>query len=233
MANDGKLHVTPKFMDTREAIQAILNGKEHPALWSPSGSRWATALADAWTKTHAGEPNPIRANDSESYRTYLRTPLVFLTTRDKAASLGKALVADSRSSWAALHELRIHPLPGKATRFSHPDPRSSSVGFATLGMFLADYARIAKNTDVSKAANDLGFVGYLADMKSYSVSDPSFRGDATVLCNAFAENRLVADMVVVSKSDALATCAKHPELAVLYPSPTTAADQSVAVLEAK
>ncbi|MBC7806114.1 MAG: hypothetical protein H7145_08185, partial [Akkermansiaceae bacterium] len=94
LQNDGRYHVTTRFMDTREALQAILHDKEKPVLWSPSGSNWTAALADGWGKSHPGGKNIVQVGDSDAYRTFLRTPLVFLTTRKKAPFLRKTFATE-------------------------------------------------------------------------------------------------------------------------------------------
>ena len=224
--NEGRLHVTEKVMDTRDALQAILNGKEEPVLWATSGGDWVPALGDAWVRSHPSAPPLVTPNDSATFRTFLRTPLVFLARADKVAALRHTLGAGG-SAWGALHDAAGSASP---LRFSYPDPRGSNCGFATLGMFLSDYARRANRAgDLQAAANDPAFVSYLRAMQPGFVASAD-QDDASALCAAFADGKLPADLVVVYESDALAVCTRHPELAVIYPAPTVVAGQSVAVI---
>src|SRR5205823_1848513 len=53
-AHQGQYHITPQYLETRDAMHAILEGREHPVLWSPSSVIWANRLATAWPSHHEG-----------------------------------------------------------------------------------------------------------------------------------------------------------------------------------
>lgn len=233
LQNEGRYHVTTRFMDTREALQAILHDKEKPVLWSPSGSNWTVALADGWARSHPGGKNIVSVGDSDSYRTFLRTPLVFLTTKNKAPFLKKTLATEP---WRGLHALSSGKTktPWGAFRYSYADPRASNSGFMVLGLIVSDYAaRNPESRSPAQAANSDGFVRHLREMQSGFVAAPDVatRLDATALCHAFARGEIGCDLVVAYECDALAEAAKNPGLSVIYPAPTADAEQSVAILQ--
>ncbi|MBC7807439.1 MAG: extracellular solute-binding protein [Akkermansiaceae bacterium] len=232
LQNDGRYHVTTRFMDTREALQAILHDKEKPVLWSPSGSNWTAALADGWGKSHPGEKNIVQVGDSDAYRTFLRTPLVFLTTKKKAPFLRKMFATEP---WHGFHELAAGrtKTPWGGFRYSYADPRASNNGFMVLGLIVSDYAaRGTGKPSPAQVANSDAFVKYLREMQGGFVTAPgAIRGDASALCQAFAQGKIACDLVIAYECDALAEAAKNPDLAVIYPAPTADAEQSVAILQ--
>ena len=93
-ANRGKYHVTTRLLETREAFQAILNDKEKPALWSTSSPIWAARLAQVWPQKHRDQ-EILDTGDDETFGVFLRTPMVFLTTKAKARTLRPLLEGGS------------------------------------------------------------------------------------------------------------------------------------------
>jgi hypothetical protein len=66
-------NVRIEYLETRDALQAILNGKQKPTLWSPSAPLWATRLSEKWAEDHGGDAL-VSDSDPNTYRIYLRTP---------------------------------------------------------------------------------------------------------------------------------------------------------------
>lgn len=232
---DGQQNITAtwKDMDTREAFQSILNGKQHPAVWAPSGSYWAAALNDAWRRIHSGK-NLVDTTDAGSYRVYLRTPLVFLTRADRVAAL-RPLLDGSRGnpSWRAFHDLcaGTTQVPWGRFRYAVADPLNSNSSFMMLGMILADYgARTGRAGSLAQVPKDPAFGSYLQAMKASLIDDPEANKGEDALCRAYGEDPSCADLIVTYEANALTAAAHNPRLVVIYPNPTPVADQSVVVL---
>ena len=99
--NQGRYQITVKYLDSREAMQKVINGTEQPVLWSPESPVWINRANDVWrANTHHGL---VAMDDFSSFRVFLRSPLVFLTTRDKAVSLRPYL--GSANPWTSVHDM--------------------------------------------------------------------------------------------------------------------------------
>lgn len=238
-ANTGKYHVSARLMETRDAFQALLNDKEKPALWSPSSPIWAARLAEVWPQKH-GDQQILDVNDDQAVSTFLRTPIVFLTTKAKARYLRPALEGNSnggggQSAWAALRDLSQgrKKTPSGSFRFAYADPVTSNSGFLTLGLILLDYAnRTGQAGDLNKVAADPRFFSYLAELHRGFVFDQSIDKGTSVVTNAFASGVLRCDLITTYESNALAAAQNNPNLAVIYPNPTAVAEQTVCALSA-
>lgn len=46
----GQYHVTLKLLESRDALHAILDGKQRPVIWSPSSPVWIGRLAEVWAQ---------------------------------------------------------------------------------------------------------------------------------------------------------------------------------------
>jgi len=224
---------TWKDQDTREALHAILNGKDRPVVWVPSGNYWVGALNDSWRRAHPGTGDLVNTTDSASYRTYLRTPLVFLTTADKATALRPLLNGTNYPSWRALHDLCAGKtrVPWGAFRAAVADPLRASSGFMLLGLVLEDYVQhTGGGLSLDRAPHDLAFVHYLREMHrglvDNAVGDTGEKG----LSRSYAADPSRFDLIVTYESDALEAVSHNGKLAVIYPDPTAVADQTAMVL---
>ncbi len=220
------------YLETRDALQAILNGKRKPTLWSPSAPLWATRLSEAWAEKHGGT-RLVDDSDPNTYRVYLRTPIVFVTTKAKAGYL-RPLLSGSEA-WANLADLAggKRKLPGATRPFvwAHADPVASNSGFLTLGLLLDAYVQ-SKNGAVTpeQAASSAGFKSYLQRAEKTMPLDAAVREGSSALMKAFVGSPDRYDVITSYESSALAAAEKNPELAVLYPNPTVVSEQAVAVI---
>jgi len=230
-ANRGKYAITPHFLETREAMHAILEGKEQPTLWSPSSPIWAVRLGEAYEQ----EKNEriVDLTDSDSYRVYLRSPLVFLTTSDKAAFLRPLL--GGPEAWANIRDLGAgrKKAPWGRFKYAHADPITANSGFLTLGMMLLDYSRRTGSEPSSKTATSEGFTTYLKGVEKGLVFDEPAKKGSSPLAQAFAEDPARYDVITTYESTALGLLATNPDLAVIYPDPTVVAEQSVLVVNGR
>ena len=229
-----KIAVTWKDMDTREAFKAILAGQQKPAVWVPSGSYWPTAMNSAWKRAHPGSGDLINTADTHSYRVYLRTPLVFLTTKSKAATLRPLLSGSlQRPSWFAFHDLCAGKVstPWGRFRFSVADPLSSNSGFTMLAMVLVDYAqRTGRVGALDRVPKDPGFAQFIREMRTGLATDVGAEKGESALSAAYGENPAHCDLIVTYESNALKAVTHNPDLAVIYPDKTAVAEESAAAL---
>ena len=224
--NKGQFHIETRFLETREAMQAILNDKEKPVLWSPSSPVWAARLGEAYEE-RKGE-RIVDMNDSDSFRIYLRSPLVFLTTKQKATFLRPLLAGPD--GWKNIGELGAgtRKTPWGKFKFSHADPIASNSGFLTLALMLNDYGKkTGMDPSSEKTASSEGFVTYLRQVEKGLVFDIPAKEGSSPLTKAFAQDTSLYDMIVTYESGALGALETNPTLSVIYPEPTVIAEQSV------
>ena len=215
--NNGKYRITTKFMETRDAMHAILECKVKPAIWSPSSTIWTARLAQAWQQKN-GQPI-LNLDDAESYRVFFRSPLVFLTTRSKLPKLKPILTG----GWDKLRS-------SSGVKFSHPDPLTSNGGMMTIGLILADYAS-QTGGDPTEVANSTKFRTYLQSLERGLVFDLPAQGGSSALFKAFVANPNRYDFITTYESNAIDEAIKNPQIAVIYPNPTAVSESVGAVLQ--
>jgi len=150
--------LVPKLVETREAMQQIIAGKLHPALWSPSSVIWADRLAEV-LEQKTGH-SPLDTGDLNSYRSVLRTPIVFLTTKANAQTLRPLL--SSPACWTNIQKLSNGGIafPG-GFKWAHADPLNANSGMLTLALIVADYAnRTGQSGSIQNIANSPAFITY-------------------------------------------------------------------------
>lgn len=230
-SQQGHGKITLRYYETRAAMQAILNGKEKPVLWAPSSPIWAQRLGEAWPQFHGGESSPVSLSDPASFRVYLRSPLVFLTTKERAQYL-RPLLGGS-DPWGLLRELSLGkktvPGMGGKFRFAHADPLNANSGFLTLGMILGDYAR-RHGGDPAQVANSPAFIQYLTELERGLIYDEPVRGGSSAVYKAFLDDPSRYGVITTYESNALEGAASYPDIAVIYPNPTAVSEQAVAVM---
>ncbi len=215
--NGGKYRVTTKFMETRDAMHAILEGKVKPAIWSPSSTIWTSRLAQAWQQKN-GKPI-LNLDDTTSYRVFFRSPLVFLTTKAKLPKLKPIL----GGGWDKLRT-------SSGIKFSHPDPLTSNGGMMTIGLILADYAS-QTGGDPTEIANSAKFRLYLQQLERGLVFDLPAQGGSSSLFKAFVKDPNRYDFITTYESNAIDEAIKNPQVAVIYPNPTAVSENVGAVLQ--
>lgn len=221
--------IEPKFIETREAMQQILAGRIKPALWSPSSVIWADRLSEVLEEKTGS--SPVDTSDSNSYRVVLRTPMVFLTTQEKARFLRTKL--GNENCWSnirAMSEGKI-AVPWGRLRWAHADPLAANSGMLTLAMIVADYAdRTNQSGSIEKVVNSGAFITYLKSLEKRIVYDKAVQKGSSALVQSFADDPTRYDFITAYESAALAEVVKNPRLAVVYPSPTVNAENSIAYL---
>ena len=222
-----KTPVVLKSVETREAMQKILAGGLKPALWSPSSVIWADRLAEAYQGKTI-----LDTGDNDSYRTILRTPLVFLTTKSKARFLRPLL--GSANCWNNIRDLsngKIRAPYGKF-KWAHADPLNANSGMLALALILADYAeKTNQGGSIERVATSAGFINYLKALERNIVYNSAVEKGSSALVQSFADDPSRYDFIVAYESNALEEVAKNSDLAVIYPTPTVNAENAVAVLD--
>jgi hypothetical protein len=222
-----KTPVVLKSVETREAMHQILDGKAKPALWSPSSVIWADRLAQAYQGKTI-----LDTGDSDSYRVIMRTPLVFLTTKEKARFLRPLL--STSAGWSnirAMSDGKIR-VPWGSFKWAHADPLNANSGMLALALILADYAeRTNQSGAIETVANSADFINYLKALERRIVYNSAVEKGSSQLVQSFADDPSRYDFIVAYEANALAEVAKNPDLAVIYPTPTANAENAVAVLD--
>ncbi len=222
-----KMPVVLKSVETREAMQKILAGGLKPALWSPSSVIWADRLSQAYRGKTI-----LDTGDSDSYRTILRTPLVFLTTKSKAKFLRPLL--GSPNGWSNIRDLSNGKIrvPYGNFKWAHADPLNANSGMLALALILSDYAeKSGQGGSIERLANSPGFINYLKALESKIVYNAAVEKGSSALVQSFAEDQSRYDFIVAYESNALEEVGKNSDLAVIYPTPTANAESAVAVLD--
>ncbi len=217
--------VTLKLAESRDAMHAILDGKVQPVLWSPSSPVWVYQLAAVWPGAHGGA-QIADINNSQSYRTLFKSPLVFVTTKEKAAFLRPLLTGPL--PWDAVRQLSLgqKKAPWGKFKFAYADPLNASSGMLTMSLIITDYIQSHHAGDPVKAASSAQFAAYLSQINQAFVRDPAATGSSK-LEQAFAANPSSRDFITAYENAGLAAVAQNPDLVLIYPNPTANADQTI------
>lgn len=229
-AQNNGTRIKTKFLETREAMHAILEGKVQPALWCPSSVIWTGRLEEAWREKQSNAI--LTTSDPSMYRVVFRTPLVFLTTKQKAAFLRPLL--RSPRCWDHIAELGSgqRKTPWGRFKWSHADPLNANSGIMTLGLILADYAdQTGQSGDLEELANGSSFRARMLSVESGLVYDLPAQGGSSALTKAFVKDTSRYDAITAYENSALEAAVQNPNLAVIYPNPTAISENVVALTD--
>jgi hypothetical protein len=220
--------LVPKLVETREAMQQIIAGRIKPALWSPSSVIWADRLAEVMEQKTGS--SPLDTGDPNSYRSVLKTPIVFLTTKENARVLRPLL--SSRACWTNVQKLSNGGIafPG-GFKWAHADPLNANSGMLTLALIVADYAsRTGQGGSIQNVANSAAFITYLKSLESKIVYNTAVQKGSSALVKSFVEDPSRYSFITAYEASAFEAIAQNPDLAVIYPNPTANAENAVAFL---
>lgn len=203
-----------KAVESRDAMQSILNGKLQPTVWSPSSPVWTERLAQL-------RPNILDESDPQSYRVVFKSPLVFLTTRAKAPVLRPILTG--ATPWTILAQ-------GHKYQFGYADPLNASSGMLTMALIITEYSRLHGNLDPVRAASSTGFASFLGQLNKNLVKTDD--EGSSKLEKAYEASPDSRDFITAYENAALTAVSQNPNLTIIYPSPTANADQGAAVISA-
>ncbi len=227
--NAGRYEVTITTEESREAMHAIISGAKQPILYAPSSSAFASRVDEVW-QSKKGK-RLINMDDGNAFRVYFRSPIVFVTTKNKAAFL-KPLLGGA-NPWGAMRALCSGQTkaPWGKFRFSTADPLKANSGFLTLGSMLYAYGQqTGMNQSFEKLAVSSGFQSFLRDIKKGLVFDADARNGSSALFKAFVRDPGRYDVITSYENLALGAATSNPNLVVIYPRPAMVSDYSVAVL---
>ena len=217
--------VSLQLAESRDALHGILDGKMQPVLWSPSSPAWVYQLAHVWPAAHGGA-QIADVSSSQSYRTLFKSPLVFLTTKEKAGYLRPLL--SGPAPWEAVRQLSLgqRKAPWGTFRFAYADPLNASSGLLTMSLIVTEYVQARSLSDPTAAAATPQFATYLSQINRAFVRDPSAVGSSD-LEKAYSANPQSRDFITAYESAALAAVTQNPDLVIIYPNPTANADQTI------
>ncbi len=218
--------VSLQVAESRDAMHGILDGKMQPVLWSPSSPVWVYQLAQVWPGAHGGA-QIADVNNSQSCRTLFKSPLVFLTTKEKAAFL-RPLLSGS-APWEAVRQLSLgqRKAPWGRFRFAYADPLNASSGLLTMSLIVTEYVQFRNLPDPTAAVTSTPqFAAYLSQIDQAFVRDPKATG-STALEKAYSASPGSRDFITAYESAALTAIEENPDLVMIYPSPTANADQNI------
>lgn len=217
--------VTLQLAESRDAMHGILDGRMQPVLWSPSSPVWVYQLANVWPRTHGGA-QIADINSSQSYRTLFKSPLIFVTTKEKANFLRPLL--SGPAPWDAVRQLSLgqKKAPWGTFHFAYADPLSASSGMLTMALIITDYVQAHHLPSTTAAAATPQFAAYLSQIDRAFVRDPSAVGSSD-LEKAYTANPSTRDFITAYENAALAAAAANPDLVLIYPTPTANADQTI------
>ena len=216
---------TLQLAESRDAMHGILDGKLQPVLWSPSSPVWVFQLGHVWPGAHNGA-QIVDVNSSQSYRTLFKSPLVFVTTKEKSGFLRPILTGPN--PWNAVRQLSLgqRKAPWGKFKFAYADPLNASSGMLTMALIITDYVQTHNQNDPVAAAGTPQFAAYLSEVNRAFVRDPDATGSSK-LEQAYTSNPQSRDFITAYENAALAAVERNPDLVILYPSPTANADQTI------
>ena len=221
--------VVAKAVETREAMTGILNGQYKPALWSPSSVIWADRLGEVWQQKT--QQTLLDTGDANSYRQIFKSPIVFLTTREKANFLRPLLENDAWSNIRKISAGKIRVPYGKF-KWAHADPLNANSGMLTMALILSDYTqKTGQGGAIGQVAKSAAFASYLGELDKDFVYDDAVKNGSSALVKSFAQDPSRYDFVTAYESAALDYVIKNPDFVVIYPSPTVNAEQAIAALD--
>ncbi len=220
--------LVPKLVETREAMQQILAGRIKPALWSPSSVIWADRLSEVLEQRTGS--SPLDTSDPNSYRSVLKTPIVFLTTKENARLLRPLL--SSNACWTNVQKLSSGkiPFPG-GFKWAHADPLNANSGMLTLALIINDYAnRTGQSGAIENVANSGDFLTFLKSVESKIVYNAAVQKGSSALVTSFTDDPSRYAFITAYESAAVDAVQANPDLAVIYPNPSVNAENAVAFL---
>ena len=217
--------VSLQLAESRDAMHGILDGKMQPVLWSPSSPVWVYQLANVWPGAHGGA-QIADINSSQTYRTLFKSPLVFLTTKEKAAYLRPLLTGPM--PWEAVRQLSLgqKKAPWGRFKFAYADPLNASSGMLTMALIVTDYTQSRRLSDPAAAAATPQFAAYLSQINRAFVRDPAATG-SSALEKAFTSDPSSRDFITAYENAALNAVTNNTDLVIIYPNPTANADQTI------
>ena len=223
-------------MGSLDAAEAILDGKETPAVFSPADSLVLNLLASDWQTKH-GSALFERDGDAAP-QPLLITPLVFVAWEDRASALEKA--GGGRITWKGLHKALTAAkgwpaVGGEAewgfVKLGHTDPTRSNSGLQALLSMVVEHQG-GKGAPSVASLLEPGLQTFVRDIEKgvtkFETSTGTFMTDMV----RFGPSKY--DVAVVYESLAIAQIenaqGRWGNLHVYYPAPSFWSDHPVALV---
>jgi len=230
--NAGRFHATRlPLLESRDGMKAILEGKVKPVIFTPSSPVWIARLNEVYA-----QQNPTVSvadmDDPKAFRYLLRSPLVIVTTKGKAAFYSRLF--QGPEPWHRIRELSMGTThtPWGSFKFAHAGPLDATSGMLTMSLIVNEYvSESGLNEPTEEIVKDPAFKQWLAELETKFVRDPAAVG-SSALERAFVADPTSRDFITAYESKGLEAVEKNPNLTIIYPSITNEAQQSLIVLNA-
>ncbi len=221
-----------------EAVQAILDEKQKPTLWSPADSLVLNLLAADWEmKNHTAA---WATDGPDAPQPLVITPLVFVVWADRAEVLEK--VGGGAITWKAIHKAVSSPqgwpaVGGKAdwgfVKLGHTDPTRSNSGLQALVLMTFDFfTKTAglENGDVLKPDYQQFVKEIEKGVSKFGSSTGTFMNEMVLFGPSKYDIAVVYENLAIDQLENAQ--GRWGDLKVYYPAITLWSDHPVAILQA-
>ena len=217
------------FVESREAMKKILGGSVQPVIWSTDNPAIIGRINDLWTEKNGHAL--VDTSDPISTRVYFHSPLVFLTTKEKAKTLVPIL--SSPDCWDTISKIGsgAAPAPPGGLKFAMSNPETASGGLFTIALILTSYCNDNHlSADDIKVAQSHGFVQYVTGIERCCLLTSQTQPDSVDLTAQYVVNPAIADFIVTQESQALTAAKDNKDFCVIYPNPTVNIREGVSMV---
>ena len=225
-------------MGSLDGVNAILDGKEKPTIFSPADSLALALLDSDWeAKNHT---SIISKDGPDRPEPLVITPLVFAIWEDRATVLQKA--GNGSVTWKSIHDAVASnqgwpAIGGKAewgfVKLGHTDPTRSNSGLQALLLMTLEYYNKSAGLTVADVL-DPGYQAWVAETEKgvgkFETSTGTFMTDMV----RFGPSRF--DIAVVYENLAVGQIenaqGRWGNLKIYYPATTLWSDHPLAILQA-
>lgn len=233
-----EIRVTLVGKGSLDAATAILDGADHPVVWSPADSLVANLLASDWLTKNQ---QPLFADRGDAGpQPLLLTPLVFAVWEERAKVLAPG--ADHTLSWTQIHDavgqargwagLGGKPAWGFVT-LGHTDPSKSNSGLQCLALMAYEYFHITSGLTVEQLL-DPKFQAFVKDIEHgvshFEASTGTFMTDMVRFGPSKYDIAVVYESLAVSQLENAQ--GRWGSLHIYYPPVTIWSDHPVVALDA-
>lgn len=228
-----QIHVVLIGKGSLESAAAIVDGTDHPVVWSPADSLVLNLATADWQARHAGAPLFATTGDAAPQPLVL-SPLVFVAWDKHARPLD---VGAGPLSWKTLRRAIAPNADGKPARggitLGHTDPGKSNSGLAALVGMTYEYFGATSGLTAEQLI-DPRYLDFLRDIER---GVPHFEASTgTLMTDMIRFGPSKYDVAVVYESTAVSQLERAQgrwgNLHIYYPPTTIWSDHPVVVLDA-
>jgi len=222
-------NVVLHFVESRDAMKKILGGNVQPVVWCTDNPAIVGRLNDLWTQKYGKAL--VDTTDPIATRVYFHSPLVFLTTKEKAKTLVPIL--SSPTCWDTISKIGsgAAQAPSGGLKFAMSNPETASGGLFTVALILTSYCNAHNlSADDIKVAQSRGFIQYLTAIEKCCLLASQTQPDSVDVTSQYVSNPAMVDFVITQESQALAAAKENKDLCVIYPDPTVNVREGVSMV---